>query len=420
MMAKTKKRFGAGLILPLVIGLATTAQAGPTATPTATPSATPTPFCLTEGVSCQINSDCCSNECSGTGGNKVCQPGPTSTPTATPTSTPTGLPMAPPPPTGEPPLATAPPLAPLPMTPPIQGRITATSGGQSAGPFAAAVAGDCSQPGGINTDTEMLFAVTSSGEGTRDVFCDLTFRCEDANNPGFFFFGCEITLTLAPVANSGFHDHDSPPRPTGTLIPDIDVTPSMGDPKIVSQYTATEVSGKVTLTASAQLLCCPAVLFPNISFDLITRSPFASLWPLSQPTPSEHYTLVGTTSAIGQRHLTNHWGSPLLLDKIKKFARAYGKEFPGNKLEINDMSLPWGGVFDLGPTAVCDAEDPPDPAVMGLEWGPCHDWHRFGKDVDINNRLIPIANRARAKVLAERIAGLEFVHAGSHWHFKVE
>jgi hypothetical protein len=69
----------------------------PTATPiaTPTPTATPTPAsCSPAGASCQKNSDCCSNQCSGPGGNKVCQPGPTPTasPTATPSATPTPTP----------------------------------------------------------------------------------------------------------------------------------------------------------------------------------------------------------------------------------------------------------------------------------------------------------------------------------------
>jgi hypothetical protein len=65
----------------------------PTATPSATPTATPTPAtCSPPGASCQKNSDCCSNKCSGPGGDKVCLPGPTSTPTASPTVTPSATP----------------------------------------------------------------------------------------------------------------------------------------------------------------------------------------------------------------------------------------------------------------------------------------------------------------------------------------
>ena len=71
--------------------------------------------------------------------------------------------------------------------PSTQGRITANSVGQSTGPVAAA-ASQCSQPQGLNTDVEMPFAVTSSAKGARNILCDLDFRCEDANNPGFFFF----------------------------------------------------------------------------------------------------------------------------------------------------------------------------------------------------------------------------------------
>ncbi len=59
--------------------------------PTPTPTATPTPFCTPAGASCQNNSQCCSNQCSGPEGNKVCQPGPTPTATPTPTPEPSAL-----------------------------------------------------------------------------------------------------------------------------------------------------------------------------------------------------------------------------------------------------------------------------------------------------------------------------------------
>jgi len=68
--------------------------------PAPTPTATPTAFCSAGGASCQNNAECCSNQCSGPGGNKVCQPGPTSTPTPTPSAAPTSTPTAAP--TGSP------------------------------------------------------------------------------------------------------------------------------------------------------------------------------------------------------------------------------------------------------------------------------------------------------------------------------
>ena len=71
-----------------------------TPTPTSTPTATPSPFCTSAGASCQNNSQCCSDQCSGPGGNKVCQLG--ATPTATPTPMPTATPTAMPTPTATP------------------------------------------------------------------------------------------------------------------------------------------------------------------------------------------------------------------------------------------------------------------------------------------------------------------------------
>ena len=56
-----------------------------------TPTATPTPLCTPAGASCRNNADCCSNQCSGPGGNKICQPGPTPTASPTPTPEPSSL-----------------------------------------------------------------------------------------------------------------------------------------------------------------------------------------------------------------------------------------------------------------------------------------------------------------------------------------
>jgi probable HAF family extracellular repeat protein len=54
-----------------------------TPTPTPTPTATPR-TCLEPPAACTKNADCCSNQCSGQGGNKTCQPEPTPTPTPEP------------------------------------------------------------------------------------------------------------------------------------------------------------------------------------------------------------------------------------------------------------------------------------------------------------------------------------------------
>jgi hypothetical protein len=65
---------------------------GPGGNKVCQPEATPTPpICSPAGASCGNNGDCCSNLCSGPGGDKVCQPGatPSVTPTASPTPTPT-------------------------------------------------------------------------------------------------------------------------------------------------------------------------------------------------------------------------------------------------------------------------------------------------------------------------------------------
>ena len=66
-----------GYVLILVLIAVTPALAGPTDSPTATPTATSTATissCLEQGVTCKKNQECCSNSCTGTRGEKTCQP----------------------------------------------------------------------------------------------------------------------------------------------------------------------------------------------------------------------------------------------------------------------------------------------------------------------------------------------------------
>jgi murein endopeptidase len=50
-------------------------------------------------------------------------------------------------------------------------------------------------------------------------------------------------------------------------------------------------------------------------------------------------------------HPNNHHGRPDLVAAILKLTDAFAKEFPKDKLWINDMSLPTGGRFDVVDTA---------------------------------------------------------------------
>jgi hypothetical protein len=73
------------------------------------------------------------------------------------------------------------------------------------------------------------------------------------------------------------------------------------------------------------------------------------------------------TGSIPGRHTDVHWGTPMTTDNIQRLALDFFAVFEAT-LGVNDLSLPAGGIFDLGGT-----------------WSPPHNWHRTGTSVDIDS-----------------------------------
>jgi hypothetical protein len=63
------------------------------------------------------------------------------------------------------------------------------------------------------------------------------------------------------------------------------------------------------------------------------------------------------------------YGTPAMIAAITKMAEDYKQQF-GVLLSFNDLSLPWGGVFDLGKNWTCP-----------------HKFHRLGTSVDVNHAV---------------------------------
>jgi len=81
------------------------------------------------------------------------------------------------------------------------------------------------------------------------------------------------------------------------------------------------------------------------------------------------YALIGATAI----HPKNHFGVPNFLEQLKVIAKKCKEEIcpQSDPLYYNDISLPWGGLFDLNG-----------------DWKPFHTTHREGKEADINKRAI--------------------------------
>lgn len=115
------------------------------------------------------------------------------------------------------------------------------------------------------------------------------------------------------------------------------------------------------------------------------------------------FTLIGS---IGTPHSSNHWGTTSFLAKLRAASSMYFMKYEGlpqRQLAINDLSLEFGGLFDI------DAN-----------WKPAHREHRIGVVGDL--RVVPVERiRALRKILEEvGILGRVLIHPppAPHWHIR--
>lgn len=117
------------------------------------------------------------------------------------------------------------------------------------------------------------------------------------------------------------------------------------------------------------------------------------------PPNPDHYDRVGGTSTHPE-HL-NDWGHPELVQKMQDVARLYHVA-SGDRSRINDMSLQYGGRFDIG-----------------AAWGGSHHEHRFA---DVDTRPYNWSERGRfqfqAALLAAGFPRSKFIVEGDHFHVR--
>jgi len=95
-------------------------------------------------------------------------------------------------------------------------------------------------------------------------------------------------------------------------------------------------------------------------------------------TTSQNYVLYNSTTDA-QYHADTHWGTQSLINTLVTIADEYKTIFPAAPpLYINDMSLPWGGLFDVN-----------------HDWRVPHKLHRCGNHADIRKVMIPENNRRK-------------------------
>jgi hypothetical protein len=194
-----------------------------------------------------------------------------------------------------------------------------------------------------------------------------------------------LTLTAVPQPNGGGHEHGA--RPAGTFV-------QVGEDVSVDGYPGGS-AGSMTLTLSeageAQAIYrtsgvsgwerIRAVVANGGQVATETASVAVRVKGLQETTGGSSMAFIGVTS----RHPDSHWGAggmglalQELADSLASIARfieslpepfrkRYGR-FP-SVLAVNDMSLPWGGLFDIN-----------------AEWVNPHMEHRNGLDADVDVR----------------------------------
>jgi hypothetical protein len=102
---------------------------------------------------------------------------------------------------------------------------------------------------------------------------------------------------------------------------------------------------------------------------------------LELPDNPSFYQKVGWTPS----HHTNLWGTECLSDELLAVATKFRARYPAGQLpKYNDMSLPWGGLFDKDST-----------------WAPPHCGHRFGNTCDLNVGHFTTAEKNSIRAILE-------------------
>jgi len=135
-----------------------------------------------------------------------------------------------------------------------------------------------------------------------------------------------------------------------------------------------------------------AAIFINVWIN-----PFVGGW-LGELGSSPSYQLVGNTGYPGQNHPQNHFGMPNAIFALPLIMRDFRNQ-TGLIAHINDMSLGWGGTFDLGPTYA--TANCPVSAAQFWTNSCVHAEHRLGKNADIPTA--PLGNYVATFLTIERM-----------------
>jgi hypothetical protein len=125
-----------------------------------------------------------------------------------------------------------------------------------------------------------------------------------------------------------------------------------------------------------------------VSVDGLVELPDSDLWVKNSNSPGH----------IWDGKLQVFYATPEMIDKLSRLAKAYRKEYedrygvPDAQISFNDLSLPYGGLFDIS-----------------NNWQPDHRLHRLGRSADVNTRDAAHVKKSLIDKLAPKF-GLKDLH----------
>lgn len=158
---------------------------------------------------------------------------------------------------------------------------------------------------------------------------------------------CPITVSTGVVNNSGGHFHNSnrPKSQTGTSP-----TGPWSDQAITNLYTGP--NGTTTMYTRASpvgqqetLVSCPQMQ-NGVCQTTSVLVRFSDIYYVEEKPEWNH---IGATGIHGSSNAYNHWMVGAVAYNVWYAVRDYLAAHPEQvKVDVNDMALPYGGIFDLG------------------------------------------------------------------------
>jgi len=220
---------------------------------------------------------------------------------------------------------------------------------------------------------------------------ELRYSCVPESGGGLVV-PCYITIDNGVArGDSGGHVAHAGERPTGRHVPSAGWV-SETDGYLRSTYYASEVGGVVDVTVHCRTLLSQC-RDGKVAFGIGVQG-------LEELGQGVGYMLTGDKP----QHPSNHWGVPAFVAAVRLVASQFANDNPDNPLSYNDISLEYGGVFDVQTRN-----------ATGYDWTPPHSTHRLGTNMDIG---IPggIGRRALALRLFQ-MAGVRVLQEDQyHWH----